>query len=444
MGQEVQDQLHNVSCAVSETELSREGVPEQRLSLSGRGGRKYDAGASRGHGAESYKDLFPRALWPSHIPGAFPAAIRGINRFRYYEDARATTFEFPHEFELLTGGTLGETFSFFGELEVEDEGNENELGMDLVLQYDPRPGLHVRMGSVAPHPISDSRRLTATHYSAYDTRTTPSSLTLTASNPNGSTATLSMGAGTEEDRWRFRNGQAGIELWGARNGPNNEGGVTWAVGVVSGQGVRDANDRKDIYGRFAYKFGGYGELGGGDPSEDEGDLPDNLEFWQDDSIKVGAFFYNGKSTNTYQGSTTALSGQPGTGLVTVSADAVIENEFNVYWVEFDWWVRDLNLFGLYLRQSDDSPRGTAEKLDVDAWFVEGDYTVCPWLVGVVRYGETDRNFSVRSDPERQAFFVPAVVIVARANIKFTFEAETRLDNPGKGRNLYLSQLDWAF
>jgi len=87
-------------------------------------------------------------LWPSHIPGAVPLAVRGIGRFNTFEDDRTTTFEFPHEFEVLTDGTLGETFSFFGELEIENEANENELGMGLMLQYDPRPWLHVRMGSL--------------------------------------------------------------------------------------------------------------------------------------------------------------------------------------------------------------------------------------------------------------------------------------------------------
>jgi hypothetical protein len=215
-------------------------------------------------------------------------AVRAVSRASTYEDDQTTTFEFPHEFELLTGGTLGETFSFFAELEVENEANENELGMDAVLQYDPRPWLHLRVGSVSVHPVDDHLRLTAAHYSPYDTRTTPSSLRLSAPNPNGSTATLSITATTGEDRWRFREGQAGIQLWGAHNGPKGKGGLTWALGVVNGQGLIDANDRKDVFGRIAYKVGGYGELGGGEMSQD-------IEFWRDDSFKLGAFGYSGKS-----------------------------------------------------------------------------------------------------------------------------------------------------
>lgn len=388
-------------------------------------------------GAESYKKLFPRAVWPSHIPGAVPLAIRGISRLNWFEDDRTTTFEFPHEFEVLTGGTLGETFSFFGELEVENEGNENELEMVLALQYDPRPWLHVRMGTLSPHPIHDHLRLTAAHYSAYDTRTTPGSITARVSNPNRSTATLSISTITEEDRWRFRDEQPGVEVWGARNGVGGRGGFTWGVGLVNGQGLIDSNDRKDVFARIAYKFGGYGELGG-----DE--LPQDLEFWRDDSFKAGFFAYNGKSTNNYEGSATALSGIPGTGLATVSANSTIENSFHIVGVEFDWWFKDLNVFGLYLRQADDDPRGTGELIDTDNWFAEANYTVFPWLVGILRYGETAQDFAVRPDPKNQQFLVPALTILGRANIKFTAEAQMRLDGPGKGHDRYLAAIDFGF
>lgn len=389
-------------------------------------------------GAEGYKQLFPEALWPSDIPGAVPLSVRGISRASTYADERTFDFEFPHEFELLTGGTLGETFSFFGELEVENEENELETEIVLALQYDPRPWLHVRIGTLSPHPIPNHLRLTAAHYSAiYDIRTAPGSVTLSRPNPNRSTPNLSITAATGQDRWRFRDEQPGIQVWGARNGAKNQGGLTWALGVANGQGLIDANDAKDVFGRVAYKFGGYGELGGDQ-------MPQDIEFWRDDSVKVGAFAYKGKSLNTYAGSTTALSGAAGSGLVTVSANTEVENDFNIAGVEFDWWIRDLNVFGLYLRQSDDDPRGTGEGIDTNAWLVEGNYVVYPWLIGILRYGRTAQDFEVRADPEDQQFLVPAVVFMGRANVKFTAEAQIRLDDPGKGHNRYLVGIDFGF
>ena len=390
-------------------------------------------------GAEGYKKLFPRALWPSDIPGTIPLAVRGISRLNWFENDSPSSFEFPHEFEVLTGGTLGETFSFFGELEVENENNENELEMVLALQYDPRPWLHVRMGTLTPQPVPDPLRLLAAHYSPYDTRTAPGSLTLQATNPNRSTATLSIGASTGEARWRLRDDQAGIQIWGARNGPNDTGGVTWAVGVVNGQGLVDANTSKDLFARVAYKFGGYGELGGGE-------MPQDVEFWRDDSFKLGVFTYRGKSTNTYAGSTTALSGSAGSGIVTVSADSTVANDFRLAGVEFDWWVHDLNLFGLYLRQSDDNPRGTGESIKTKAWFAEANYVFYPWLIGILRYGTTAQDFSVRADPVTQQFLIPAITLVSRANVKFTVEGQLRLDDPGRAAksNRYLVGIDFGF
>jgi len=95
-------------------------------------------------------------------------------------------------------------------------------------------------------------------------------------------------------------------------------------------------------------------------------------------------------------------------------------------------------------QGDDDPRGTGESIDTDSWFVEGDYTFYPWLIGVLRYGQTKQDFSVRTDPGTQQFLVPAVVLMARANIKFTAEAQMRLDDAGEGNDVYVMAIDFAF
>ena len=396
-------------------------------------------------GAEGYKKMWPKALWPADIAGSVPVGIRAILRANAFEnDAENLSFEFPHEVEVLAAGTIGETFSFFGEIEIENEANENELGMGFALQYDPKPFLHVRLGSLSVHPISDDLRLTAAHYSAYDTtRNTPGSRTLTAPNPNPlGPPTLSISASTGEDRWRYRDGQPGVEVWGAHNGAGGKGGITWAAGVVNGQGLIDSNDKKDVYARVAYKFGGYGELGGGEMS----DTSEHVHLHtRDDSFKIGAFLYRGSSTNIYEGSTLAV-GDPTvtTGLEEVSVETTIDNDFDLIGAEFDWWFRDLNLFGLYLRQSDDDPRGTGEGIDTDAWFAEANYVFYPWLIGVLRYGQTSLDFATSTDPDAQEFLVPAVVFMARANVKFTAEAQMRLDDAGKGNDRYLVAVDFAF
>jgi len=390
-------------------------------------------------GAEGYKKMWPNALWPADISGSAPVGIRAILRANEFEnDASNRSFEFPHEFELFAAGTIGETFSYFGEVELENEDNEVVVATPFALQYDPRPTFHVRVGEVLPHPMSDGLRLTSSHYNPYDVRTTPSSLTLRATNPNNPTGPqLSFTGVTGEDRWRLRDGQAGIEVWGARNGAGGNGGLTWSAGIANGQGLIDENGDKDIYARAAYKFGGYGELGGGEP-------PSRTEFWRDDSFKAGIFLYRGTSTNSYSGSTVALDPSRPAGVVTVSAATEIKNDFDLMGADFDWFFRDLNVYGMYVQQSDDDPRGTGEKIDTDSWFVEGDWTVYPWLIGVLRYGQTKQDFSIRTDPATQEFLVPAVVFMARANVKLTAEAQMRLDNAGKGNDVYVLAIDFAF
>lgn len=391
-------------------------------------------------GADGYKKLFPQALWPANIAGTVPLSVRTILRAKRYESGSSdpSSFEFPHEVELFAAGTIGDTFSFFGEIEFENEDNETELGVGFALQYDPKPWVHVRVGTVSPQPVPDHLRLTAAHYSAYDNRVTPGSISLDATNPDDPLgAPLSIEASTEDARWRFRNGQAGVEVWGARNGPGDRGGLTWATGIVNGQGLDDANGRKDLYARAKYKFGGYGELGGGDTAT-------TSEFWRDDSFAVGAFYYTGTTSNRYEGSMLALDpGEPG-GISDVEVEFEIENDFDVVGIHFDWWFRDLNLFGVYLMQSDDDPLGTGEGIDSDAWFVEGNYVFFPWLIGVLRYGETELDFDTSLDPEPREFAVPAVVFMLRANVKLTLEAQLRLDDAGEGKDRYVASVDFSF
>src|SRR3990172_1260805 len=59
-------------------------------------------------------------IWPGTIPGMPPIGIRFINHVEIsQEETRAfnTNFEFPHEIELLTGGTFGDDLGFFGQTE---------------------------------------------------------------------------------------------------------------------------------------------------------------------------------------------------------------------------------------------------------------------------------------------------------------------------------------
>lgn len=350
-------------------------------------------------GAEAYKRVWPDAIWPSDIPGKSPMSLRLISRVNITPDEETEiNFEFPHELEVLFGGTIGESLSFFGELEVEHE-SDLEYGFALLYRY--RPLLNIRVGAIEPMPIHESTRLTAAHYNYGNFRAAPS------------------GSG---ERWRFRDGQSGVEVWGAANGPNGRGGFKYNVGLVNGQGLYDVNSDKDLYVRATYKIGGMGEIG---EEEETGEPGAQVsESYLDDSFRLGAYGYVGKSSYAKDGTSW-------------------DDDFRVFGVDWDLWFRRLNTFGIYLRQTDDDPKGTGTENNMGAWFVEADYVIFPWLIGVGRYEWTDTNLDDDSkDPETN--LIPAAVFMVRPNVKVTLEGQIPLDDARKDNKKYVIGIDFGF
>jgi hypothetical protein len=340
-------------------------------------------------GSESQKRVFPDAVWPADIPGTSPLSIHAIGRAYYKPDSEVKTyFEFPHELEVLFGGTMGETFSMFGEVELEIEDNEVETVFPFFLQYDYRPWLHARMGTVSPEFTGNQRRLTREH---------------------NNIASLRSRYG-----WRLREDQSGVEVWGARNGAGGKGGLTYGVGLVNGQEIIDANSEKDLYVRAAYKFNGLGELGG-----TEGQASETSAFYVDDSAKIGGFAYLGTASK---------------------ADAKDE-DLKVLGLTFDLWYGRANVVGA-LMSMNSAISGASDRTSL-AWFAEGDYVVYPWLIGVARFERTDAD---TDDDTRDPVttLIPAVVAVARPNIKFSLEYKLPLDDASKKSKALVMQMNYAF
>lgn len=340
-------------------------------------------------GSESQKRVFPDAVWPADIPGTTPLSIHAISRAYYKPDSEVKTyFEFPHELEVLFGGTMGETFSMFGEVELEIEDNEVETVFPFFLQYDCRPWLHVRVGTVSPEVTGNHHRLTREHNNVASLR-----------GRNG---------------WRLRDEQSGAEVWGARNGPGGRGGLTYGVGLVNGQDIIDANSEKDLYVRAAYKFKGLGELGG-----TEGQASETSAFYVDDSAKIGGFAYLG----------------------TTSKEGAGDEDLTALGLTFDLWYRRANLSGALMSMSS-KISGASDRTSL-AWFAEGNYVVYPWLIGVARYERTDADTDDDTkDPVTT--LIPAVVAVARPNIKFSLEYKLPLDDASKKSKALVMQMNYAF
>ncbi len=77
-------------------------------------------------GAEAYQKVFPEAIWPSDIPyfPPFSIVVEGEVDVDVGGNSR-TNFIFPKELAILSMGSFGENFSFFAELEFEEEEGED-------------------------------------------------------------------------------------------------------------------------------------------------------------------------------------------------------------------------------------------------------------------------------------------------------------------------------
>jgi hypothetical protein len=350
-------------------------------------------------GQEAYKKVWPKAIWPSDIPGLPPLSIRAI--LDYNIDAGGTKetsnqFEMPHEIELLMGGTFGENISFLGEVEWEDEG-EVETAIEAWIMFEDLLGtenaFNVRVGRVGAHELGlftarDSNRLTNERY-LYGNWRIPY--------PGGFDT---------RNAFRLRNTQPGIEV--------NGFGTRWryVVGLVNGNdgSVEDNNSEKDVYFQLAFKFNGlrFDGSGGGETKE-LGAAGKGI--WQDDSVTASLFGYRGVALVNATGD---------------EADAR-DDDFWRLGIGAQVKYRDLKIGGGFAWGDNDNPYGTlsGESVDSRAWFVEFEYFIYPWLVPSLRFETLD--FDLPDVPglrrnQDQARFILNVDTLIRANIRLISEA----------------------
>ncbi len=327
-------------------------------------------------GAEGWKKVWPKGVWPGAIWDRVPlsAAIEMATTVTPKEPVKVD-FAFPAEFELLTGGTLGSSFSYLGELAFEFADGETEVDFErghLNIQPFNTHLVNIRLGrmEIGAAPFSRfSHKLTDVDFIVSDFRA------------------VSGG-------FRFRARQQGFELWGAQNGPSG-GGFQYSLGLVNGSGSSsDNNSQKDLYGSASYKFGGYGVTG---PAKSMDTLK-ATENYIDNSVEVGVIGYMGRT-----GATPAK-----------------EVRFNRVGFKVNAYIDRLNLFGAYIRGSDlVLARGPGKPhVKTDVWFIQGDTVLLPWLVGTLRY---DQGLGQR-DFLHVKRVVPGVSMMLRANVVLSAEA----------------------
>jgi len=340
-------------------------------------------------GSEGQKRAFPDAIWPADMPGTAPVAVRAITRINYgaLEEIK-WNFEFPHEIEVFAAGTIGENFSVFAEMELENEDGEIEIAFPLFLQYDHSPQLHVRAGMVSADPSPTHHRITRNHYNVPSLRTR-----------NG---------------FRLRGDYAGIEVWGAGNGSDGRGGFMYRAGIANGQGGgNDVNKNKDFYGRFTYKIGGLGEIGGAESGASEA-----VDFFIDNSVTLGVFGYSGTASRT----------------------GIEDEDFQIFGGDVDIWYNRFILNGMAVFMNS-KIEGMTDRKSL-AWYAQGQYVLYPWLIGLVRYEWTDTDKDVDS-PVPGTSIIPGITVMARANVKMILEAKIPLDEPNKKNNTFVLQMEFG-
>ena len=240
-------------------------------------------------GAEAYKKMWPKAIWPSDIPGHIPLALNvkmaSVYASSLNENGRAVTkndFQFPQEANLFSGGTLGEHISFFSEVtwaENPDGSSSTELER-VHLQagsfIGPEHLINIKIGKFAPDLADGFHEMWLSTNNGIKTLFTFNPIGLHGGTGLADGGGISLPANVK-----------GIELYGV--GLHR---FFYTVGAVNGLGPSaggnvDGNASKDVYVRADYKFGGMGLDG------DTTGLKLPPENWRERSLRVGLLGYHG-------------------------------------------------------------------------------------------------------------------------------------------------------
>jgi hypothetical protein len=362
-------------------------------------------------GAEAYKRMWPDAVWPGTVPAHAPFALNVKMADLYqssHDDSGRTIvhhdFQFPQEANLFTAGTLGDEFGFLGEItwsENTDGSAETEIErLHLVVNspFGPSHWFNFKIGKFAPDITDGFHEMWLMTDNGVDS--------LFAYDPIG----LHGGTGTSDAPLGISLAEnvKGIEMYGVAN-------HRWfyTVGVSNGIGTgadtHDANSKKDVFARFDYKFGGMGL----DGDTSQGTVP--AQNWRERSLRLGLLGYWGDGTSI----PFSLSDADG------NAFTVEDRRYQRYGMFASWMFDDLNVFGVWLRGTDNlavtelaSAEVAQRRPDFQSWFVQADYVIKPPIQASLRY--ENLRPGDRSVADQKALNANLSFLV-RANIKAMLE-----------------------
>jgi hypothetical protein len=332
-------------------------------------------------GAEAYKEMWPAMVYPSHLPAFAPFAMN-VKMADIYSSSRDDTgrqivhndFQFPQEANLFSAGTLGDHFSFFGEVtyaERPDGGSDVEIEharLDADSIIGPDHLVNLRIGKFAPNLYDGFQEMWIMTDNGIDT--------LFAYNPigfRGGTGLAEDGGGVSlPDRVR------GIELYGvAGHRFLYTVGMGNPIGPGGPNGTFNNSSRKDFYARVDYKIGGTALDG------DTTGITVPAENWRENSLRFGVLGYTGDGSQI-DFPITDDDGNPFN---------MRDKRYNRIGLYASWYWRDLNVFGVAVHGTDklELRDASTEALlgdqtrTYDAWFAQADYVILPPFQVSARY-----------------------------------------------------------
>jgi hypothetical protein len=328
-------------------------------------------------GAEGNKKAFPDAIWPGAISGTSPVSLLANLEVPYSKSGGLDFSSLNGEWEVISGGTLGENISFFGNLSfVKDAFEVERLFFTFSSLFGPPLAFNVKVGNFEPNV-----------FSVTDFRSLGHEYWITSQKTVGANA------------WALEGTQSGIEV----NGILGAGRLGYNIGLVEGR-ENILNKSKDVYAHADYKIGGLRS----DGVTEDGKGIDKQHPWEDNSVKLGGFIYKGvaKLSDTQTDNFTKIGGDINAshGRLNGVVGFAVQNDKKPFLVD-----------------SSKTGKGTS-------MFLEGRYVIYPWFIPTVRYEYfKGHNADAVSEKASRILIVPSFLI--RANVKLALIGEFAKD-PG--------------
>jgi len=416
-------------------------------------------------GTEGYKQMFPRAIWPSTLPSIPPFSVfaLGQNIVHLTPHGQQKTWDLvmPSDIEVVGAGTFGKDISCFYDLAFspatgvsvgrvftqfsnlfswDDEDDADGTRRANWCRVLPPRALNLRVGKIdpgiLPHLITEE---SVAQFAPLATNT-------------------------------FTLGQTGFILFAEQPAIEISGIIkqywSYTVGIANGGSAvllpQDDNTFKDVYFRVARKWFGYpldGRLGQVRPcraeaqtnpaSDNQDDQePPGMDYWRWVGFETGVYGWFGKS-NVPLTPATGVPYDPN------NPSTFAKDYFQRIGLDARLQWLNLDLYGVAFFGHDPFPgffqnAMVAKPTDHAGFLLEADYQWNAWAMCFLRY-EQVKIFNPGFADEEQARVVPGIVLAIRQNIRLSSEVYINTGksippNPSipESTTQWITTLWWAF